>query len=216
MCDISNYSQQVRHLKLKWFGISLIAIGIGVYGAWALWVKTAINIPIDMPISMSVGHVLTPQFKVNRNRFYTIRILAKKTIPFDTLNCLLDMSPLRPSQCKQPSVIKASWTLTSDGIIVAQGVSDTDSGGAWAADYVAREIGSFRSESGRNYLLDVNLLTDGTLLSATDPHLKVEVSRDYSEGEGWMSLILIFPCASLVIIGLTFLCVSAIRSRPTN
>jgi hypothetical protein len=202
----------VRYSKLKWFGISLIAIGISVYGAWILWVQTAINVPIDMPISMAVGQVRTVPFKVNRNRLYTIRIVAKKTIPFDTLNCLLDMSIERPSQCKQPSVIKANWTLTSDGIIVAQGVSDTDSGGGWAADCIEREIGYFHSERGRNYLLNVNILADGTLLSETDPHLKIEVSRDYYEGEGWIYLILICTCVPLAILGLILLIASGIWS----
>jgi hypothetical protein len=168
-----------------------------------------------MPISMTVGHVLTPEFKVNVNRLYTIRIVAKKTIPFDTLNCLLGMSQPAPKTCEQSSVIKANWTLTGDGTTIAQGTSENDSGGAWAADNVARQIGSFRSQKGRSYVIDVNLLTDGTVLSATDPHLKVEVSTDYYEGSMWTGLILIWFCAALVTAGTLLIGASAFRSWLT-
>jgi hypothetical protein len=202
----------VRHSKIAWIGTTLIAVGIIVFGVWWLWPNNDINKPVDMPISMATGHVITPGFKLNTNRLYTIEIVAKKTIPFDTLNCLLGMpQPGTQKQCERSSVIKAAWTLRSDGTTVAQGNSEADSGGGgWSDDDIARGIGSFRSEKGRNYVLDVNFLTDGAALSATDPHLKVEVSTDYYEGDAWFGLILMWLCAALVAAGALLLGVSGI------
>jgi len=79
----------VRLSKLTWYGIALIVVGITVFGERSIWLLTRINVPIDMPISMAVGRTTTPRFKVNANQFYWFKIVAKKTIPFDTLNCLL-------------------------------------------------------------------------------------------------------------------------------
>jgi hypothetical protein len=192
----------------------LIVFGVGVFEIWFSWPQTDINKPIDIPISIAAGHVLTPEFRVNVDRLYTIEVVAKKTIPFDTLNCLLGMpQPGTQKQCERSSVIKAAWTLRSDGTTVAQGTSEADSGGGgWSDDDIARGIGSFRSEKGRNYVLDVNFLTDGAALSATDPHLKVEVSTDYYERDAWFGLILMWSCAALVVFGTLLLGVSSIRS----
>jgi hypothetical protein len=201
----------MRLSRLTWAGIALIVIAVTVIGTWmVLPLQAPTNKPIDMPITMSVGHVRTPEFKVNISRLYTIEIVAKKTIPFETLTCLLGM-PLESGKCDRPSVIEAAWTLTSGGRTVEQGASDGDTGGGWSDNDIAREIGSFRSENGRTYLVDVDFLTDASALSATDPHLKVEVSTDYYEGNMWMGFYLIRLCMTLALTGLLLIAASAAR-----
>ena len=199
--------------KLTWSGIALIVVPASIFAAWCIRADTRINKPIDMPIAMTPGHVRTPDFKVNTNRLFTIEIVSRKTIPFDALNCLLGTSLFAQSPCEQQSVISATWTLSSNGATVAQGTSETDPSGVWSNDHVAREIGSFRGESGRHYMLDVNVLTDGTALSATVPHLKIEVHPQYYEDNAFGTLFIFSLCAAVACIGVLITGGSVFLSR---
>jgi hypothetical protein len=207
------YSRQVRRSKLTWSGIALIVIGITVFGERSIWLLTRINVPIDMPISMAVGRTTTPRFKVNANQFYWIKIVAKKTIPFDTLNCLLGTSSSVAKPCVEHQVIEANWILRSNGVPVAHGSSEVESGGSWSRDEISRMIGSIQAQRNRDYVLDVDILADGRALAITDPHLKIEVSgftyEDYAFGTVFIMLI----CAALALLGAILIGASAVRSR---
>lgn len=200
----------MRLSKLTWTALALTAVGVLVLGGWVIWVETRIIRPIYLEVSMAPKHVRTPEFRVNLKALYTIVIEAKKTVPYD-LNCLLGMS-WEPNKCGQQSVVKASWVLSSRGQTVAQGSSDDEKGGFEATDTVARQIGSFRSERGRRYVLDVDFNTDGRVLAPTHPHLKVEVHPDFYEASGLISYFLFWPCVGLAGVGLLLLAASGIRA----
>ena len=71
-------------------GLLLMLLGACAFGGWMLWVATRVKSPIDMPVSMSVGHVRTSDFRVNLETLYLIEIEAEtKAFPPDTLYCLL-------------------------------------------------------------------------------------------------------------------------------
>jgi hypothetical protein len=127
----------------------------------------------------------------------------------DALDCLLGMEALK--QCDQPSVIEASWVLTSDGKRVAAGVSGTDEGGDWTGDAVSREIGTFKGEARRRYVLDVDFLRDGKALAAADPHLKVEVNPGFYEQTMFTGPFLLRRCEAAAIVGLLLLGASGVR-----
>ncbi len=179
--------------RTKTVGLACVGIGIAVYGIWALWLSSRTNHPVDVPISMVPGHVRTREFKTNLNAPFTIDIEVQKTIPFDTLNCLLGTSMGTMTTALQecpdrPSVVKASWVLTSDGRVVAQGSSDDYRSGAWMNDSISRELGHFQSQNGRKYVLDVNVLADGAALAPGNPRLKVEVHPEVYEGNAVWSI----------------------------
>jgi len=139
---------------IKRVGFLLVLVGIGTYGVWILWRLTRADQPVDVPISMAVGHIRAREFRINQNAPYTIGIEVQKTIPFDTLNCLLGMAMGRSSTALQecpdtPSVVKASWVLTSSGYIVARGSSDDYRSGAWMNGSISRELGHFQSTADR-------------------------------------------------------------------
>src|ERR1700743_1563542 len=189
--------------RTKTIGLACVGIGIAVYGIWALWLSSRTNHPVDVPISMVPGHVRTREFKTNLNAPFTIDIEVQKTIPFDTLNCLLGtaMGTMTTSlqECPdRPSVVKASWVLTSDGGVVAQGSSDDYRSGAWMNDSISRELGHFQSQSGRKYVLDVNVLADGAALVPGNPRLKVEVHPEVYEGNMVWSALLFLAMGLLV------------------
>jgi hypothetical protein len=199
-------------------GLAFVCAGVAVYGVWILWLSTRTERPVDIPISMAVGHVRTREFKINLEAPFTIQIEVQKKIPFDTLNCLLGTAMGRMTtdlrECPdRPSVVKANWVLTSNGHPVAQGSSDDYRSGAWMNDSISRELGHFGSQSGRRYVLDVNILADGSSLAPGNPRLKVEVHPDVYEGNIISSAILFLAMGLVVLIGVIVLLVSFVKNR---
>jgi len=197
-------------------GIGFISIAILIFGGWTLYFGTRHYVPVRVPLAMSVGRIRTNEFTVNIRAPYEISIEVEKKIPFDTLNCLLGMpsSPLENGCSDTPAVVNAKWILSSNGNLLAQGSSADDKGGAWANDTISREVGGFDGEPGRNYRLDLDILTDGTRLAAGNPKLKVSVTSDFVEGAMFETGFVIYPTvAGLVLTGLILLIVSFVRKR---
>jgi hypothetical protein len=195
-------------------GTGLILTGVAAICGWALWSETRTWVPVDMPVPLTVGRIQTREFKINQDALYEIGIDAERNIPYQTLNCLLDVEDIYPERCKDtPSVIRASWVLTSDGAAVAHGSSDEFKGGGWSVT-VERYIGSFRLEKGKRYVIDVDILTDGTLLRTTHPRLKVGVHPEYYESNMWMTLFVTAFAGVLGIVGTALLLVGLLRKRP--
>lgn len=197
--------------KLTWSGIGLILFVIIVFLGWDFWLQTRLTRPVYMPVSLAMGNVHVPSFRLNLSGPYEIRIEAKKRIPYEKLNCLLGMTSRADKKCDVPSVIRASWILTSNEAIIAKGTSDSDSGGAWGNDVIEREIGNFKGNWNCQYQLEVNFITDGSALAATDPHLVVEITSDFYEGGMWISYFLLIACSALGLIGAALLSASGIR-----
>lgn len=194
-------------------GIACVLTGSCVLGGWDLWLQTRTTRPVQMPVSLALGEVTSPEFRVNLPGFYTAEIEAKKTtIPFDTLNCLLGMSTVTDPKCDRPSAVKATWSLTSGAVVVQTGTSDADHGGAWAQDSIARELGTFRLKKNQAYVLHVQFLSDGQALASADPVLKIEVNSDFYEGTIFESFLLMLCSGALIGIGVLMLVVSGLRA----
>ena len=190
-------------------GIGFVSIGVLLFGGWDLYYSTRNYEPFKMPVRMSTGQLRTKQFTVNINTTYEIEIEVDKRIPFDTLNCLLGMEQDEKTCATTSSVIDAEWTLRSDGRIVQHGSSSDDRGGAWAAQTISREIGHFDGRTGHKYDLEINILTDGTRLSAGNPRLIVSVNSGFVEGALFTTGLIVTPAAGiLVLVGVALLLVS--------
>jgi hypothetical protein len=204
--------------RTKLVGFTFVTVGIAVYGIWALWLSTRTERPVNIPMPATIGHIRTREFKLNMNAPYTIMVEVQKTIPIDTLNCLLgtSMAPMSTDlqDCPNvPSVVKASWKLTSDGRVVAQGSSDDYRSGAWMNDSISRELGHFQSQRGRRYVLDVDVLADGTSLTPGNPRLKVEVHPEVYEGNIFRTIIIFLAMGVLILIGSILLIISFLKDR---
>jgi hypothetical protein len=133
------------------------------------WAKTRITRPVDMPVSMSTGHIRTSQFPINLEFVYRIEISADKNrIPAETLHCLLGYKFLDSDCAHTPSVVQASWVLSSNGQVVARGSTDGPGGGAVTNDAIARVIGFFDGKRGVARLsTSTYLATEANSLQAT-------------------------------------------------
>lgn len=172
--------------------------------------------PVCIPLSMKVGPVQSPEFTVNLNQLYDIRIEAQQKIPFDTLNCLLGTNPPEGIKCDRQPVIRASWIVRSkNGVPVAQGTSEDDKYGHWSTASASRDIGSFMPKKGEKYILDVNVLKDGTALLPSHPLLKVELAEGVSQDMTFFTFGLFYMCGLIVLIGVLLLIVAGIKHLVT-
>jgi hypothetical protein len=64
--------------RTKLVGITFVVAGFALYGAWTIWLSTRTERPVDIPISMEMGHIRTPEFKINLNALYLIEIEVQK------------------------------------------------------------------------------------------------------------------------------------------
>jgi hypothetical protein len=192
-------------------GTLFIVAGVSIFGFRVRWAETRLWTPADMPISMAKGRIRTHAFTVNYSSYYLIEIEAQKTVPFETLNCLLGVDA--NNNCSAtPSVVNASWVLTSKGTVVAEGSTSGVGGGGWRKDYIERIVGSFIGERGREYVLMVDVLSDGSALSITHPRLRVTVSPAAYETEAVEDGLVFGTAFVLVIIG-TVVLISKCRRR---
>jgi biopolymer transport protein ExbD len=99
-----------------------------------------------VPVSLSKGHFRAPQFKINLESGYRIEI---------------DTNPV--FQC--PSTLRASWSLSNGGRVVAEGTSDL-------VNFV---LGDFEAGAG-SYTLDLDVSGDAGCLDAGAPHVVVSES----------------------------------------
>ena len=201
----------MRITKTGWTGVIMVIAGLALFGGWALWSETRTWIPVDMPISLTKGQIRTHEFKTNLKAPYIIQIEIVKKGPVEVLTCLLGLEDMNSGKCTNTqSVVDASWVLWSQGTIIARGSSAEDKSGAWMNDKLARQIGSFETEKGRKYILDFNILVDGSSLAVANPRLKVEVHPSAYESNGFVGIRYMLVAAVLVLIGATMLIVSAL------
>ena len=165
-----------RHLIASVGGV----LGVGLLGPKALagmwWGgrKPA----VDMPVSLAVGTVRTPEFLVKREP-YLIMIRAEKTLPFDELNCMLGLTTALPDpKCNKEPLLQTDWTVWDTGHLVDRGSAHRRDGrGGWADDSIDRYLGDFVGEAKKRYMLEGKFTKDGSALNVTNPHLIVMMTK---------------------------------------
>jgi hypothetical protein len=133
---------------------------------------------VDMPISLAVGTVRTPEFSVKRQP-YLIIIRAEKRLPFADMNCMMGLTtgPGDPYNCDKEPLLQADWALWDDGQIVHRGKAHQRGAGGWANDSIDKYLGNFVGEVKKKYVLEVKFTTDGSALDVTNPHLIVMMTK---------------------------------------
>ena len=130
---------------------------------------------IEIPVSLAVGTVQTPEFSA-KAMHYDILIQAEKRLPFGDMLCMMGLTtgPLSQFNCDKEPLLQVDWTVWDGEHVVAQGsVHGRDGHADYANKYIFRYLGDFMGKAGRKYVLVVKFTNDGTPLNVTNPHLIV-------------------------------------------
>lgn len=182
-------------------GIVLIFAGVALYVGSRYWLETRTLVALDTPVSLSRGHIRSQEFDINLNSGYYVSIEVEKSPALNNLECLM-------RGCYEtPAILKAQWALSKAGRVELSGSSDGTNGESPRWGTVGRDVGYFRCSGGR-YRLDVDVLSDTSILNAGNPRLRV-----VADGEGYNHLNRLYDELSLipgmlVVIGGTLLLLS--------
>jgi hypothetical protein len=195
-------------------GVLALILGVALSVSIYIWSQAMNAVPLDIPMSLSVGHIRTPDFRTSVNIPYDIDIAFDSGIPLDELNCLTGMNLESVEPCTgQSSVLNVNWTLMSDGKNVASGSSTETVRAGYSYHKTARHIGSFRAENGRTYRLDLDVLQDAVRLGRANPRLQVEPFLNRYEGR--LILAGIGFCLGILgaVVGVAMILISGIREK---
>jgi len=68
-------------MDLRKTGVTLFIVGLALQAGWLLWSRTRHWVPVDMPVTLSPGHIKTKEFNLNLSGYYDIAIEVQKKIP---------------------------------------------------------------------------------------------------------------------------------------
>ena len=169
-----------------------MVLGTAFSFGWAGWLRTRTWVPLYTPVSLSRGHIRTQEFKINLESTYWIYIEVQPKSDNKEIRCLLGS---RDEECNStPSVLKVRWSLSDAGKSVAQSSNDIDQGRFGWCRTICRELGSFFSAGSDHYVLDMDVLEDGSRLNAANPYLRIEersgLNGLFSEYGHWTGVVL--------------------------
>src|SRR3989344_3542976 len=150
-------------------GIAILG-GALVVGYWYKWE------PVSFAIDLRSGITTrSPPFSINLTTNYLIELEVERNLPFEQLNCLLDLDEiLGLAKCQAtPSPVDLKWFVYSpSGEQIAQGTSEQEHNGVWGTT-ISRVIGEFQGKKGNEYLVQVESLKDASILATTNPRITV-------------------------------------------
>lgn len=134
-------------------GLGLVLVGMCWFGTWAWWAATRIWTPLQMPISLSQGHIRTTEFKINLEGAYVLYVEFSPV--FD------NGSGAGGLRCPSP-LPRTAWSFSKRGQVITSG-----KGGGNEA------LGGMFSASAGRYTLDLDVRDDGSCLNAASPRLVI-------------------------------------------
>jgi len=169
-------------------GLTLLLVGIGWYEIWHRWDSTRKWKPLEMNVSLTPGHIHTPEFEINTQGKYQIAFAARsgfghqpeRSESLEYQYCLPDLG--------------TSWSLSNQGKVVATGLGQS-----------CDSLGGFNVGDGR-YVLDVIVSHDGGRFNSFNPRLAIfeaggaqEASANQGSLAFWCGIVLITLGAGTVI-----------------
>ena len=135
---------------------------------------------VDMPVSLAVGTVRTPEFPVVW-QWYDILVQVEKPLPFLQMQCMMGVTtgPLDSKNCSSNDpLLRADWTVWDGEHIVDQGSISNKCACKFENKYIFKFLGSFAGEGGKKYVVEVKFTKDGAPLNVANPHLIVIQHRN--------------------------------------
>jgi hypothetical protein len=172
-----------RISRYQWLCIVWVTLAAFAFTstAWAVHCFDCRKAAVDIPVSLVMGTVRTPEFLV-KHETYLIEIRVERRLPLGELQCMVGVKlPWNPDHCQMfhfEKVLEADWVVWDGDHIVAQGsVHGKDSHFGISDDTLDRYLGSFVGEKDKKYVLEVKFTKDGTPLNVTNPHLIVMMTK---------------------------------------
>jgi biopolymer transport protein ExbD len=151
-------------------GIVLMVVGSALLIYSIHWLAPHPRVALDIPISLSPGHISTPTFDVELDTLYYVDVeLSKATLP-------------TPAGCEPSAVLRTRWTVTGEGQPADKGSSPWEDSGLTLA--------VFLGENPR-YAFDATIFPGASCLNARNPRLKVRTHvhpSDLYSGLNWFSI----------------------------
>ena len=137
---------------------------------------------VDMPVSLAVGEVRTPEVPVVQDLYY-IMIQVEKPLPFPQMMCMMAVTQnqLDRNLCTSDDpLLRADWkVLDGSQQIVRMGSSTLDDHATFTNKHIFKVLGKFVvHEAARRYVVEVHFTHDGTALDVANPHLIV-IRKEY-------------------------------------
>jgi len=156
-------------------------LGVGLLGPKALAsVCWGCRKPeVNMPVSLAVGTVRTPEFPV-KHQPYLVIIQAERRLPLADMNRMMGLTtgPRDPYNCNEEPLLQADWTVWDNGRVVDHGSAHRRNySGAWAKDSIEKWLGHFVGEAKKKYVLEVKFTRDASALNVTNPDLIVMMTK---------------------------------------
>jgi hypothetical protein len=178
--------------------VGTLFAGVLMFGCTRYWVKTRTLFPVDIPVSLSRGHLKTGDFKVNIRGFYSILVVFPG-----------GSSP----NCNEYLVLRTRRLSLIGGLTVTHSEYDGDVHDPNTT--VGPFFGGFESKPG-TYSFDIEISSDGSCLDVRNPRFEVIASSsDFDKWNGryetllWVSLAL--EIVGTIILGVA---VFGIHRRP--
>jgi biopolymer transport protein ExbD len=188
----------LRSRASGWLGLGLLLGGLGLIAGIQFWHVTRIFVPLDIPVSLSRGHIQTGEFLINRDAIYEVSIEFAASSGFGQGDCEQLSYAGKPLQTR--------WTAKRNGI------PDTQAGRAHTDGCY---LGGLSAESGR-YELDVEVLSDSGSLNALKPRLHIEAYWGaYLETEEIADYLSLWG-AAFALVGASLLCLSSFSTRKAS
>lgn len=165
----------IRYINdLRWPALILVSV-IALYVAGLSGDYQVLESAVDL----KPGTITLPEFQVNMEGNYEIRLAAERNFPLDDLEDLLGIQSTSNDRSPE-SVVDIEWTLTSSDNMVASGSSRNEKGGGVGGGYAYRDLGRFDGLPQTPYVLEVNTLLDGSALAPAKPRIIVRLHwEDY-------------------------------------
>jgi hypothetical protein len=132
---------------------------------------------VDIPVSLAVGSVRTPEFSPRKTSWHWILVQVEKPLPTKQVACMMAVDDDSPDSWKEcplnGRLLRADWTVWEDGKIASSGSSTTNADAKYTTDNIFKFLGKFPALAGKKYVLEVKLTKDGTPLNVANPHLIV-------------------------------------------
>ena len=191
---VSNLNMAGRWPLTDRVGLALILIGTAWFAGCMWWAETRIWAPLDEPVSLSRGHIRTPEFEIDVETDYLLQVWA-----YGISN---DEDGPGQGGLRRPSVVRMSWSLSNGERVVGSGNL------AWRDRMDSR----FHAGKGR-YTLDVDVWDDGSFLNAVAPRLViVEIGNEHGRAhKRALSAFILFLL--LTAVGVTLAIRSASERR---